>query len=465
MARPHLQIILADETIPPSLQAALRRTAATAGFWPLAEALRARRLPQADAIVVVVPEDASTVAGPLRVLFDRLAEHPRATLVVTADGHPVCPLNHPPTLPVSFFSGHDVHDLCGRLTAMLEMRDCLDSLHRGLLANRRSGETIAKQYVNQLRLASQVQREFLPETLPRLGNVSFDVLFRPVDYVSGDIYDVHRLDEEHVGLAIADATGHGIPAALLTVYIKRALRGKEIENGTYRILEPDEVLARLNEDLLDAHLTECPFVAAVYAVLNTRTNELRLARGGAPYPLLRAPDGKTDMLVSEGRVVGATPDAEFEVLTVQLQPGDAVLLCTDGLERIVAPDETIREAPAGLRRAARKLANAAAAAADPRPAGGERGDTATATATLERAECRPTPGRAALRASRFTGSGGGRASAAEADPTIGNSAWFATLRERGAAAALELLSGRQHALRRMGYPLDDLTVLCLRVGE
>ena len=83
-------------------------------------------------------------------------------------------------------------------------------------------------------------------------------------------------------MAVADATGHGIPAALLTVYIKRALRGKEIENGSYRILSPDEVLSRLNDDILDARLSECQFVAAVYAVLNTTTLELTVARGGAP---------------------------------------------------------------------------------------------------------------------------------------------------------------------------------------
>ncbi|XAM00337.1 hypothetical protein OT109_02895 [Phycisphaeraceae bacterium D3-23] len=75
----------------------------------------------------------------------------------------------------------------------------------------------------ELRMAAQLQREFLPAKLPEVGGVSFHVLYRPAGYVSGDIYDVMRLDEHHLGFFVADAVGHGVPAALMTIYIKRAL--------------------------------------------------------------------------------------------------------------------------------------------------------------------------------------------------------------------------------------------------
>ena len=461
MARPHIQVILADNAIPASLQSALQRTAATAGFWPLSEALRANAALHADAVVVVVPNDIGDLEGPLRILFDRLAEHPRATLVLTAHGRAVGPLNHPATLPVTLFSGQDEHDLAGRLTAMLEMRPSLDSLHQGLVANRRSGESIATQYVNQLRLASQVQREFLPDALPRLGDVSFDVLFRPVDYVSGDIYDVRRLDEEHVGIAIADATGHGIPAALLTVYIKRALRGKEIVNGAYRILSPDEVLGRLNDDIMDAHLTECQFVAAVYAVLNTRTYELTLARGGAPYPIYRTAAGDLDVMGPDGGLVGVMPDAQFAVQRLQMHPGDSLLMYTDGLERIVAPEGSACQVPEGLKRAAGRVGDRCARAALQVAAGPEwESETATAVASL--------PDDIAVAASSGNGVstrlGASSARLAEsAHNAVTDSAWCAILERDGPTAALECVSGRQQALRRLGYPLDDLTVLCLQI--
>jgi sigma-B regulation protein RsbU (phosphoserine phosphatase) len=435
MAQLHVQVILAADNVPESLRVALQRMAATASFWPLAEALRGDPAAGADALVIVVPEDVSGLLRPLRALFDRLAERPRATLVVAASGR-TPPLDFPPTLPVIFGSNLDEHDLTVRLATMLEMRSSLDMLHRGMLANRRSGESVARRYMSQLRLASQVQREFLPEALPRFGPVSFHVVFHPIDYVSGDIYDVRRLDEEHVGVAVADASGHGIPAALLTVYIKRALRGKEIENGAYRILSPDEVLAALNDDILDAHLSECPFVAAVYAVLNINTLELSLARGGAPYPLYRTGDGRVQLVESPGGLVGVDPATHFEATTLQLQPGDSLLLYSDGLERIITPPPAGKQIPEPLRRAAEHVGGWTATAAEA-AGGGEAGldSGAIAVATLP--------------------SEGGNA--------ITGSDWGTTLREHGPAVALEQLSCRQRALRRMGYPLDDLTVLAIQV--
>ncbi len=473
MARPHIQVILSDHAVPANLRTALQRTDATAAFWPLSETLRGDFTTNADAVVVVVPENTSGLTGPLRVMFDRLAEHPRATLVLTPLGRPAAPLEHPPTVPVSYVANADEHDLTVRLTTMLEMRDSLDSLHRGLVANRRSGENVARRYVNQLRLASQVQRGFLPESLPRFGPVSFDAVFRPVDYVSGDIYDVHRLDEEHIGIALVDASGHGIPAALLTVYIKRSLRGKEIENGAYRILSPDEVLQRLNEDILDAQLSECPFIAAVYAVLNMRTLELSLARGGAPYPLLRTADGELEFLDSPGGVVGVLPDVRFEARTIQLTAGDSVVFYSDGLERIIAPHETGTEVPESLRRAASRIAGlnelvASAAQTAPAavavlPAGGGDGNGDS-----------PVSPRTPIASSRrFAASRAGEAPTRAQDGTptpsvcgsVMRSSWCATLRAEGPRAALEQASGRQRALRRMGYPLDDLTVLALQIDS
>ena len=140
MAQPHIQVILADEIVPDGLRRALERTNATASFWPLTEALRAEPTPSADAVVVVVPEDASHLAGPLRVLFDRLAEQPRATLVLTGQGRALPVLEHPASLPVTFGDASDEQSLSVRLTTILEMRHSLASLHRGLLATRRSGE-------------------------------------------------------------------------------------------------------------------------------------------------------------------------------------------------------------------------------------------------------------------------------------------------------------------------------------
>jgi hypothetical protein len=236
MPRPHVQVIVAGDRVPESLQAALQNANANSSFLTLGASLHTDAFRSAAAIVLVLPDCLTPIAAPLRILFDRLDADPRATLLVSSSGRPVTGLRHPPSVPVTDGSGLDEAALGSRITTMLAMRKSLNTLHAGLVANRRTGEHIAQRYMDQLRLASQVQRGFLPGALPELPGLRFDVLFRPVDYVSGDIYDVHRLDEEHVAIAVADASGHGIPAALLTVYIKRALRGKEITGGRYRLL-------------------------------------------------------------------------------------------------------------------------------------------------------------------------------------------------------------------------------------
>src|SRR5947207_11229487 len=91
----------------------------------------------------------------------------------------------------------------------------------------------------ELRLAARVQQDFLPKSLPSVGDVRFQYLFRPAGHVSGDLYDVMRLDETHVGFYMADAVGHGMPAALLTMFLKQALTTKEIFPGGYRLLPPN----------------------------------------------------------------------------------------------------------------------------------------------------------------------------------------------------------------------------------
>jgi hypothetical protein len=99
---------------------------------------------------------------------------------------------------------------------------------------------------DELQLAAQVQREFLPKSLPDLPRAQVAAMWRPASWVSGDIYDARRLDEHHLGIFIADAVGHGVPAALMTMVIARSLPTKQIMGSTYRIVPPAEALATVN---------------------------------------------------------------------------------------------------------------------------------------------------------------------------------------------------------------------------
>jgi sigma-B regulation protein RsbU (phosphoserine phosphatase) len=185
----------------------------------------------------------------------------------------------------------------------------------------------------ELRLAGRLQRDFLPKALPRVGTARFATLFRPAAHVSGDFYDVVRLDEDHVGFYVADAVGHGVPAALLTMFIKHTLATKQIgPGGSYRLLSPGETLARLNTALLDQALSGSTFATAAYGVVDVRTRVVTLARAGHPHPLLLGGDGSVKPVECDGGLLGILPDETFAEATFTLAPGDRLVLYTDGVE-------------------------------------------------------------------------------------------------------------------------------------
>jgi sigma-B regulation protein RsbU (phosphoserine phosphatase) len=221
-----------------------------------------------------------------------------------------------------------LQSLSSQAMNLREMKLELQMMKRTQLGMRKQMDNLDEE----LRLAARIQRQFIPEVLPSFPGVSFDVLFRPAGYVSGDIYDVQRLDEHHLGFYIADAVGHGMPAALMTMFINRSLKTKEIGRGTYRILRPDEAMARLNHDLLTKPSPAVQFVTACYGTLNLTTRELCLARAGHPPPFLLRGDGRVETLTPDGPLLGVFEDEPFETVSVKLDAGDRLLLYSDGFE-------------------------------------------------------------------------------------------------------------------------------------
>jgi len=208
---------------------------------------------------------------------------------------------------------------------------------------RRRDETL-KFYMHrldeELRLAARLQQDFLPKMLPQIGPIHFHTIFRPAGYVSGDLYDVMRLDEAHVAFYMVDAVGHGLPAALLTMFIKNTLVTKQLIPGGYRLLNPGEALAAVNRSLIEQNLTQATFATAVYGIINSKTLECRFARAGHPLPMLLKPNGLLTDLKSEGSLLGIFPDEVFGDYHLQLEPGDRLFVYSDGIEVAFADDQT-----------------------------------------------------------------------------------------------------------------------------
>ncbi|HEY1377669.1 MAG TPA: SpoIIE family protein phosphatase [Gemmataceae bacterium] len=181
-----------------------------------------------------------------------------------------------------------------------------------------------------LRMARRLQASFLPQTLPAVGPIRFAVSYRPCGQVGGDFYDVVRLDEDHVGFYVADAMGHGVPASLLTVFLKKAVQPKEVSGSSYRLLPPGEVLSRLNRDLIAQGLADLPFITMVYGLLNCRDGRLEFARAAHPHPVHLPRVGDPEQWQSPGTLLGVF-DAEYRSQQHRLRPGDKLLVFTDGL--------------------------------------------------------------------------------------------------------------------------------------
>ena len=226
--------------------------------------------------------------------------------------------------------------------ALDKAQDEIDALRAEVNVLRRRDETL-KFYMHrldeELRLAARLQQDFLPKHLPQVGDVHFHTLYRPAGYVSGDLYDVMRLDERNVGFYMADAVGHGMPAALLTMFLKNALVTKDISPAGYRLLSPAQTMKRLNDALVEQNLSQATFATAVYGLINTTTLRLTFARGGHPSPILLGADGKVEPLEADGSLLGIFPDESFGETTVQLQPGDRLFIFTDGIEVAFTDDQ------------------------------------------------------------------------------------------------------------------------------
>jgi sigma-B regulation protein RsbU (phosphoserine phosphatase) len=195
-------------------------------------------------------------------------------------------------------------------------------------------EALVDNLSEQLRLAGMVQRDFLPRNLPNTDRLRWATAFFPAEWVSGDIYDVARLDEQHIGFYVADAVGHSMPAALLTIFLKQALVMRQTFGDNYTLFAPADAVRNLNLKMTGQRLSGYQFATCCYCLLNTETLELVYARAGHPYPVLIR-DGRCTQLEIRGSLLGIFEQAMYKQQGIRLQSGDKLVLYSDGADPFV----------------------------------------------------------------------------------------------------------------------------------
>ncbi|MFI8089249.1 SpoIIE family protein phosphatase [Streptomyces sp. NPDC086080] len=201
----------------------------------------------------------------------------------------------------------------------------------------------ARLYDAKHDIAHRLQSALLPHTLPRIPGLRVAARYLPAARgvgIGGDFYDLIQLDEHTAGAAIGDVQGHNVDAAALMGQVRTAVHAHATVGSP-----PDQVLAGTNRLLND--LEPGRFTSCVYVRLDLATRRGCIATAGHPPPLLRHPDGRTELLrVSPGLLLGIEPDSGYPTADVPLPPGCVLVLYTDGL--VEAPGVDVDDATAAL---------------------------------------------------------------------------------------------------------------------
>jgi len=205
----------------------------------------------------------------------------------------------------------------------------LEDTNKHLLSKVRELEDKSELLRRDLQRAEVIQRALLPTNPPLIERFCIQTIYRPGHYVGGDLYDVVRLGKGFVAIYVADATGHGVTSAMLSVLYKQCL--VLVDQVTGRPLPPSAVLEGVNRALLESVTAPGLFLTAVYCLLDTRNAELTVASAGHPPALLIHRNGETQLIRKTGPALGLAADAVFQDATFHLETDDRLALYTDGL--------------------------------------------------------------------------------------------------------------------------------------
>jgi sigma-B regulation protein RsbU (phosphoserine phosphatase) len=203
-------------------------------------------------------------------------------------------------------------------------KDRLEKRNLELEQSVKQGAAQLEKQEEEMQRASEIQRSLLPKEIPQLAGFEVAGAWRPARTVSGDYYDVFKLDEHRLGLCIADVVGKGVSAALLMANVQAAVRAyaSSAEN-------PAQLCAKVNS-LLCENLATGKFVTFLYGVLDNETRTLDYCNAGQIYPILVS-EGSTRSLNHGGAVLGVFPTWEYKNAKIEFRAGDRLLLVTDGI--------------------------------------------------------------------------------------------------------------------------------------
>lgn len=216
-------------------------------------------------------------------------------------------------------------DLVDKNRRITEAFDRLNTFHQGV--------------ERDLRAAARLQRALIPPRQSRLGPVSVGTLWRPAGHVGGDLVGFWQVSDSRFAAYCIDVSGHGVPSALMTArlahlfspnYPDENIAVRRLPNGWHAPRDPAELAAELNRRLQDE--TDCDqYFTMLFADIDVGTGLVRFCQAGHPGPLVLRRDGAVETLGQGGSPIGLIPETVWETETVRLQPGERLVMLSDGV--------------------------------------------------------------------------------------------------------------------------------------
>ena len=227
-----------------------------------------------------------------------------------------------------------------------KMVEYANSLEKQVEIRTREITTANEKLMNDMDYARNIQTALLPQSFPKAEKLQFASRYLPCEKIGGDFYNVFRLDEDNFGILIGDVAGHGVSAAMITVFIDQNIHvRREFDDGRVRILTPKQVLTNLYYTYNRMTFPEEIYTVMFYGIYNQKDMMFTYSSAGMNIaPLVLRKNGTVDAISIKGLPIcrlGGLVSPSYENQIIQLEDGDSMLFYTDGLIEIdrKRPDE------------------------------------------------------------------------------------------------------------------------------
>lgn len=229
---------------------------------------------------------------------------------------------------------------------ILRMERELKEKNRLVSATLAELQTLYDSLDRDLAEARKLQQSLVRERQRSFGGAHVTLLLRPSGHVGGDLVGFFPINDSRIAVYAIDVSGHGVTSALVSARIAGLLSGTSPErnialvrraSGQFDALPPDEVAAHLNRLMFQEIETE-HYLTLAYADIDLATGEAACVQAGHPHPAVQRAGGAVEFLGEGGLPVGLLPDARYDCFRFRLDPGDRLLLVSDGVTEAIGPD-------------------------------------------------------------------------------------------------------------------------------